>query len=137
MNAILSPHAPRPIGPYSQAVRAGDFAFLSGQIPIDPDTGELVPGDIRAQTTRVLSNIEAVLEAMGAELGHVVKTTIFLVDLGDFQEVNKIYAARFQGIFPARSTVQVSALPKGARIEIEAIAVAPAAPATPAAPLAP
>jgi 2-iminobutanoate/2-iminopropanoate deaminase len=96
--------------------------FLSGQVPIDPKTGELVEGDIAAQTERVLENLAAVLEAGGATFANVVKTTIYLVDLGDFQVVNQTYAKRFTAAPPARATVQVSALPKGARVEIDAIA---------------
>jgi len=122
MNAISTNDAPAAIGPYSQAIKAGDLLFCSGQVPIDPKTGELVQGDIATQTDRVLDNIAAVLTAGGATFANVVKTTIFLVDLGDFQSVNTTYAKRFSGAFPARSTVQVSALPKGARVEIEVLA---------------
>lgn len=122
MNAISTNDAPAAIGPYSQAIKAGDLLFCSGQVPIDPKTGELVQGDIAFQTERVLDNLGAVLTAGGASFANVVKTTIFLVDLGDFQAVNATYAKRFSGAPPARSTVQVSALPKGARVEIEAIA---------------
>lgn len=122
MNAISTNDAPAAIGPYSQAIKAGDLLFCSGQVPIDPKTGELVRGDIAFQTERVLDNLGAVLTAGGASFANVVKTTIFLVDLADFQAVNATYAKRFPGAPPARSTVQVSALPKGARVEIEAIA---------------
>lgn len=122
MNAISTNDAPAAIGPYSQAIKAGDLLFCSGQVPIDPKTGELVQGDIATQTDRVLDNIAAVLTAGGATFANVVKTTIFLVDLVDFQAVNATYAKRFSGAFPARSTVQVSALPKGARVEIEVLA---------------
>lgn len=122
MKAVNSLTAPTAIGPYSQAIDAGDFVFLSGQVPIDPKTGELVAGDISAQTDRVLDNLGAVLEAAGCSFAEVVKTTIYLVDLGDFQVVNATYAKRFKGAPPARATVQVSALPKGARVEIDAIA---------------
>ena len=122
MKPIASNAAPSAIGPYSQAVQAGDFVFLSGQVPVDPKTGELVAGDIAAQTDRVLDNLAAVLEAAGCSFANVVKTTIYLVDLGDFQAVNATYAKRFSGASPARATVQVSALPKGARVEIDAIA---------------
>lgn len=122
MKAVNSLTAPTAIGPYSQAIDAGDFVFLSGQVPIDPKTGELVAGDISVQTDRVLDNLGAVLEAAGCSFAEVVKTTIYLVDLGDFQVVNATYAKRFKGAPPARATVQVSALPKGARVEIDAIA---------------
>lgn len=122
MKPVNSLSAPAAIGPYSQAIDAGDFVFLSGQVPIDPKTGELVQGDIAAQTERVLDNLGAVLEAAGCSFADVVKTTIYLMDLGDFQTVNATYAKRFTSAPPARATVQVSALPKGARVEIDAIA---------------
>ena len=122
MKPVTSLSAPAAIGPYSQAIDAGDFVFLSGQVPIDPKTGQLVGGDIAAQTERVLDNLGAVLAAAGCGFGDVVKTTIYLVDLGDFQAVNATYAKRFTAAPPARATVQVSALPKGARVEIDAIA---------------
>jgi len=123
MKTILSTSAaPKAIGPYSQGVRVGDFLFLSGQIPLDPATGELVAGDAAVQTDRVLDNIGAVLAVHGLEFRHVVKTTIFLVDLADFAAVNERYARRFPAEPPARSTVQVAALPRGARVEIEVIA---------------
>lgn len=123
MKAVTSLSAPSAIGPYSQAIDAGDFVFLSGQVPIDPKTGELVTGDISVQTDRVLDNLGAVLEAAGCSFADVVKTTIYLMDLGDFQAVNATYAKRFaEAAPPARATVQVSALPKGARVEIDAIA---------------
>jgi len=122
MKPVNSLSAPAAIGPYSQAIDAGDFVFLSGQVPIDPKTGELVPGDIEAQTERVLDNLAAVLEAAGCSFADVVKTTIYLMDLGDFQVVNATYAKRFSPAPPARATVQVSALPKGSRVEIDAIA---------------
>ena len=122
MKAISSPDAPAAIGPYSQAIRSGDLVFLSGQVPMDPKTGELVTGDIAVQTERVLDNLAAVLGAAGCAFADVVKTTIYLVDLGDFQAVNQTYAKRFSAAPPARATVQVSALPKGARVEIDAIA---------------
>jgi len=120
---ILTNEAPAAIGPYSQAVRSGTFLFCSGQIPLDPKSGQIVPGDIDAQTRRVLNNIAAVLRAESATFEDVVKTTIFLTDLGDFQTVNEIYGSYFKNQPPARSTVQVAALPKGAWIEIEVIAV--------------
>jgi 2-iminobutanoate/2-iminopropanoate deaminase len=122
MKAISTADAPAAIGPYSQAIRSGDLVFLSGQVPIDPKTGELVGGDIAAQTERVLDNLAAVLAAAGSGFADVVKTTIYLVDLGDFLVVNQTYAKRFTAAPPARATVQVSALPKGARVEIDAIA---------------
>ena len=122
MKAISTPQAPAAIGPYSQAIQSGDLVFLSGQVPIDPGTGELVAGDIAVQTERVLDNLAAVLGAAGCTFADVVKTTIYLVDLGDFQVVNQTYAKRFSAAPPARATVQVSALPKGARVEIDAIA---------------
>jgi 2-iminobutanoate/2-iminopropanoate deaminase len=122
MKAISTPKAPAAIGPYSQAIRAGELLFLSGQIPLDPATGELVAGDIAAQTERVLDNLGAVLAAAGAGFDAVVKTTIYLVDLGDFQAVNALYGKRFSASPPARATVQVAALPRGARVEIDAIA---------------
>jgi 2-iminobutanoate/2-iminopropanoate deaminase len=120
---IATADAPAAIGPYSQAVRSGDFLFLSGQIPLDPKTGEMIEGDVRAQAERVMKNIDAVLIAGGATFASVVKTTIFLTDLGDFKVVNEVYGARFTNIAPpARSTVQVAALPRGAKVEIEMIA---------------
>jgi 2-iminobutanoate/2-iminopropanoate deaminase len=119
---ISTDQAPAAIGPYSQAVRSGNFLFCSGQIPLDPKSGEIVSGDIATQTRRVLDNIAAVLRADGLTFDNVVKTTIFLTDLGDFQTVNEIYGSYFKQDPPARSTVQVSALPKGAKIEIDAIA---------------
>ena len=123
MKKIISTNeAPGAIGPYSQAVRVGNFLFCSGQIPLDPKSGEIVSGDIAAQTRRVLDNIAAVLRADGLSFDNVVKTTIFLTDLEDFQTVNEIYGSYFEHDPPARSTVQVSGLPKGAKIEIDAIA---------------
>lgn len=114
--------APRAIGPYSQAIRAGDFVYTSGQIPLDPATGELLQGAIEDETRQVMQNLAAVLEAAGASWGQIVKTTIFLTDLNDFAAVNGVYGAHFSGSPPARSTVQVAALPRGARVEIEAVA---------------
>ncbi len=121
---ISTSDAPAAIGPYSQAVRSGRLLFCSGQIPLDPKSGQIVSGDIEAQTRRVLDNIAAVLRAEGLAFDNVVKTTIFLTDLGDFQTVNEIYGSYFKQEPPARSTVQVSALPKGAKLEIEVIAMA-------------
>jgi 2-iminobutanoate/2-iminopropanoate deaminase len=119
---ISTSEAPEAIGPYSQAVRTGRFLFCSGQIPLDPKTGKLVAVDIATQTRRVLDNIAAILKTEGLTFDNVVKTTVFLTNLGDFQTVNEIYGSCFKGQPPARSTVQVSALPKGANIEMEAIA---------------
>ncbi len=119
---VLSPHAPAPIGPYNQAIRAGDFLFCSGQIPLDPVTGELVAGDITAQTHRVMKNIEAVLAAGSATFEDVVKTTIFLIDMNDFAAVNGAYGSYFADTAPARSTVAVAGLPRGSRVEIEVVA---------------
>jgi 2-iminobutanoate/2-iminopropanoate deaminase len=121
---ISTSDAPAAIGPYSQAIRAGTMLFCSGQIPLDPKTGQIVSGGIDAQTKRVCDNITAVLKAEGLSFADIVKTTIFLTDLGDFQTVNEIYGKYFSENPPARSTVQVAALPKGAKVEIEAIAVA-------------
>lgn len=123
MHAISTDKAPAAIGPYSQAVRAGNMLFLSGQIPLDPRTGQMVSGAIAEQTERVLDNLAAVLAEAGASFSNVVRTTIFLVDLADFAVVNEHYGKRFSGVFPARATVQVAALPRGARVEIDAIAV--------------
>ena len=120
---ISTTEAPAAIGPYSQAVRSGNFLFCSGQIPLDPKSGQIVSGDIATQTRRVLDNIGAVLKAEGLTFENIVKTTIFLTDLGDFQTVNEIYGSYFKQQPPARSTVQVSALPKGAKVEIEVIAI--------------
>lgn len=114
--------APAAIGPYSQAVRSGGFLFCSGQIPLDPQSGQIVTGDIAAQTRRVMDNIAGLLRAEGLNFDDIVKTTIFLTNLDDFQIVNETYGSYFKQDPPARSTVQVSALPKGANIEIEAIA---------------
>ncbi len=114
--------APDAIGPYSQAVRCGDMVFCSGQIPIDPATGALVAGSIEDQAHRVLKNLQAILQAAGTGMNQVVKTTIYLTELSNFQKVNQVYGSYFQKPFPARVTVQVSALPKNADIEIDAIA---------------
>jgi 2-iminobutanoate/2-iminopropanoate deaminase len=121
---ISTSEAPEAIGAYSQAVRNGSFLFCSGQIPLDPKSGQIVHGDIAAQTRRVLDNIGAVLKAEDLTFDHVVKTTIFLTNLGDFQTVNEVYGSYFKQDPPARSTIQVSALPKGANVEIEVIAIA-------------
>ena len=114
---------PRPVGPYRPAVSAGPFVFISGQIPVDPGTGLVTAHDIRAQTERALRNLESVLESVGLDRSHVVKTTLFMVDLTEFEAMNEIYGEFFRRTPPpARSCVEVSALPKGARIEIEAVA---------------
>ncbi len=114
--------APKAIGPYSQAIKAGGFLFVSGQIPIDPETGSMAAVDVVAQTKRVMDNLGAILSAEGLGFKDLVKTTIFLTDLSDFARVNDAYAEYFESDPPARSTIQVVALPKGAKIEIEAIA---------------
>lgn len=121
-NPVSTDAAPKAVGPYSQAIVAGNLIFTSGQIPLDPKTQAMVEGDIRVQTERVMDNLGAVLKAAGASFADVVKATIFLADLSDFGTVNEIYGKRFPGNPPARSTVQVAALPKGARVEIELIA---------------
>ena len=120
---VTSPDAPAALGPYSQAIAAGSLVFCSGQVPIDPRTGELVTGDIHAQTQQALQNLKAVLGAYGLEPADIVKTTVFMTDLSRFTEMNAVYATFFRENFPARSTVQVAALPKGAQVEIEAIAL--------------
>ncbi len=119
---IETDEAPAAVGPYSQAVVAGDLVFVSGQIPLDPATGQLSAGSIEEQTKRVLHNAQAILRAAGCTLDNVCKTTIFLTDLDNFKTVNEVYAGFFNGSPPARSTVQVAALPLGAEIEIEVIA---------------
>jgi 2-iminobutanoate/2-iminopropanoate deaminase len=121
---VSTSHAPAAIGPYSQAVRSGSLLFCAGQIPLDPMTGQIVTGDITEQSRRVLENIGAILKAAQLGFQHVVKTTIFLVRMDDFQSVNEVYATYFRENPPARSTVAVAALPKGAKIEIEVIAMA-------------
>ena len=125
MEAISSKDAPAAIGPYSQAIKSkcGEMVFLSGQVPLDPKTGELVSGDIAAMTERVLDNLGAVLEAAGCSFANVVRTTIYLVDLGEFALVNDIYGRDLREPYPARATVGVASLPRGARIEIDAVAM--------------
>jgi 2-iminobutanoate/2-iminopropanoate deaminase len=120
---IQTEKAPKAIGPYSQAIQAGNFLFLSGQIPLDPKTGELAKGDIREQTRQVLENIKGILESQKLGMGNVVKVTIFLEDIGNFNQVNEVYATYFPSSPPARSTVGVSKLPRNAEIEIEVIAL--------------
>jgi 2-iminobutanoate/2-iminopropanoate deaminase len=119
---IATDRAPKAIGPYSQAILAGNLLFCSGQIPLDPDTGALVEGDIAQQTTRVLTNVGEILKAAGIKFDQVVKTTVFLADMNDFAAMNEVYATFFPAPAPARSTVAAAGLPKGARIEIEVIA---------------
>jgi 2-iminobutanoate/2-iminopropanoate deaminase len=124
--AIASAAAPRALGPYSQAVEAGGFLFCAGQVGLEPATGKLVGGGIVSETGRVLDNLAAVLAAAGLGLADVVKTTVYLVDLGEFTAMNEVYARYFAVPYPARATVQVAALPAGARVEIEAVAIRPA-----------
>ena len=119
---VSIPNAPKAIGPYSQAVKANGFLFASGQISLDPETGQMMEIDVVAQTHRVMANLKAILAAEGLTFADVVKTTLFLTDLGDFQRVNEAYATYFESDPPARSTVQVAALPKGAKVEIELVA---------------
>ncbi len=123
LEKIFTPNAPAPIGPYNQAVRSGDFVFCSGQIPLDPVSGEIVPGDVAAQTRQVMKNVEAVLNAADATFASVVKTTIFLIDMNDFAAVNAVYGEYFVETPPARSTVAVAGLPRGSRVEIEVTAL--------------
>ncbi|HEY1205659.1 MAG: RidA family protein [Bryobacteraceae bacterium] len=121
-HTIATAQAPQAIGPYSQAVVSNGLAYLSGQIPLDPATGQIVEGDIAAQTERVLENLKAVLAACGSSLDQVLKTTVYLKDLGEFARMNEVYARYFPAAPPARSTVEVARLPRDARIEIDAIA---------------
>ncbi len=120
---IATDAAPKAIGPYSQAVAAGELIFCAGQVALDPASGDSVTGDVRDQTQRVLDNLTAVLTAAGSDLRHVVKTTVYLVDFDDFAAMNEVYAKRFGDHRPARATVGVSALPKGLRVEIECVAI--------------
>ncbi|MDR5694382.1 MAG: RidA family protein [Armatimonadota bacterium] len=121
---VYTENAPAAIGPYSQAIKANGFVFVSGQVALDPRTGQLVGEDVKAQTRRVLENIKAILEASGSSLDKVVKTTVYLKDLNDFGQMNEIYGEYFKEIPPARATVQVSRLPREAAVEIEVIALA-------------
>lgn len=121
--ALFTDKAPRPVGPYSQAIRAGDLLFVSGQIPIDPSTGKLVSDDFEQQVRRALENVKAILEADGLTLDDVVKVTAFLTDPSKFQDFNRIYSEYFKGSYPARTTVFVSQLPAGAQVEVEVIAL--------------
>jgi 2-iminobutanoate/2-iminopropanoate deaminase len=114
--------SPAAVGPYNHAVRVGDLLFCAGQIPIEPASGNLISGDAKAQTERVLENVKAILEDQGLTFGNVVKSTVFLTNLADFTAMNEVYAKYFTSDFPARSTIQVAALPKGANVEIEVIA---------------
>jgi 2-iminobutanoate/2-iminopropanoate deaminase len=122
---IKTENAPKPVGPYSQAVKAGNLVFVAGQVPIDPKTGTIVQGDIKEQTKRVLENIKAILEAANLSMDHVVKTSVFLKSMADFSKMNDVYATYFRSRPPARSTVQAGNLPPGAEVEIEAIAYSP------------
>ena len=122
MQSIATDKAPAAIGPYSQAVVAGGLLFCSGQIPLDPVSGELVVGTVEQETERVMENLRGVLEAAGTDFNHLVKTTIYLTDMSDFAAVNQVYGQYFTNIKPARATVAVAALPRGARVEIEAVA---------------
>jgi reactive intermediate/imine deaminase len=124
LKAVITQEAPAPVGPYNQAVVAGGWLYCSGQIPLDPATGAMVgEGNVEAETRQVLRNLKAVLQEAGTDPSHVVRTTVFLVDLGDFQAVNAIYAEMFgDGVSPARACVQVAALPKGSKVEIDCIA---------------
>jgi len=121
-HAISTPLAPAAIGPYSQAIRSGNLVFLSGQIPLDPQTGDIVEGDAAVQTARVLQNLSAILEAAGSSLGQVLKTTVYLRDLADFAMMNEVYARFFDDTPPARATVEVARLPRNVSVEIDLIA---------------
>jgi 2-iminobutanoate/2-iminopropanoate deaminase len=123
MESVATPHAPAAIGPYSQAIIANGFIYTAGQIALDPATGQVVESGISEQTTRVMANLKAILEAAGSSFAHVVKTTVFLVDMADFAEMNAVYSKAFGEHKPARSTVAVSGLPRGVRVEIEVIAL--------------
>lgn len=120
---IASTEAPEAVGPYSQAVATGNTLYCAGQIPLDPSTGDMIAGGVAEQTARVLENVGGVLRANAMDYSHVVKTTVFMTDLAHFGEMNAVYAKYFQSPYPARSTVQVAALPRGAQVEIEVVAV--------------
>ena len=121
-HAVSTDSAPKAIGPYSQAVKAGNLVFVSGQIPIDPATGEFVPGDVKAQTDRVMRNLAAILEAAGTSMDAVVRCTVYLADMNDFAAMNEVYGSYFSQPAPARSTIQAVRLPKDARVEVDVIA---------------
>jgi 2-iminobutanoate/2-iminopropanoate deaminase len=121
---IATPNAPQAIGPYSQAIRANGFVFVSGQIPLNPATGQIIEGGVAEQTERALANLEAVLKAAGSALDQVVRTTVYLKDMGEFAAMNEVYARFFPREAPARATVEVARLPKDVRVEIDAIALA-------------
>ncbi|MEY4094781.1 MAG: hypothetical protein RLZZ53_1980 [Acidobacteriota bacterium] len=120
---VTATGAPKAIGPYSPAVKVGNMLFLSGSIPLDPETGAVVEGGIQAQATRVMENIKGLLSAAGADFTNVVRTTVYMIDLGEFAAMNEIYASYFAAPYPARSTVQVSKLPRDVRVEIDVIAI--------------
>lgn len=122
MKAISTSKAPAAIGPYSQAIRTGNLIFVSGQLPIDPATGNFPEGSIKELTHQSLTNLKSILEAEGTDMAHVVKTTVFLADMGDFADMNEVYAQFFQAPYPARSAVAIKTLPKNARVEVEAVA---------------
>lgn len=123
IESVATDRGPKAIGPYSQAIRANGFIFLSGQIPLDPKTQQVIDGDIAAQTARVLENLKGVVEAAGSSLQRAVKTTVFLADMDDFAAMNEVYARYFVSHPPARSTVEVSRLPKNVRVEIDLVAI--------------
>jgi 2-iminobutanoate/2-iminopropanoate deaminase len=120
---IATQHAPAAVGPYSQAVRVGELIYSAGQIPLVPETGKLIEGDIEAQTRQVMNNLAAVLQAAGSSLAHVIKTTVYVTDMANFATINQVYGSFFKADPPARSTVQVAALPLGAQVEIEVVAL--------------
>jgi 2-iminobutanoate/2-iminopropanoate deaminase len=122
-DTVLTDRGPKPIGPYSQAIRANGFLYVSGQVALDPKTGEMLSGDIAQQTERTLENVKGIVEAAGSKLSHVIKTTVFLRDMNEFAAMNEVYALYFPSAPPARSTVQVARLPKDALVEIEVIAI--------------
>lgn len=123
LEIIHTKKAPEAIGPYSQAIKVGDFVFTSGQVPLNPETGEVVCTDVEGQTKQTLENLKNVLEASGSDLEHVVKTTVYIQNMKDFGKINEIYASYFTNVYPARSCVEVSKLPKGVLIEIEAVGI--------------